>query len=93
MSPDLAVVPDFESIHADLFPKGLAYLRRFVGADEAEDLAQEVFIRVHQGLPGFRGESRLSTWVHQIATHLALDRMRSAPQLATVEQRVQSFLP
>ncbi len=32
----------------------------------AEDLAQEVFLRIHRGLPYFRGEARLSTWVFRI---------------------------
>jgi RNA polymerase sigma-70 factor (ECF subfamily) len=33
----------------------------------AEDLAQEVFLRVYRGLPYFRGEARLSTWIYRIA--------------------------
>src|SRR5579864_8054125 len=32
----------------------------------AEDLAQDVFLRVHRGLPYFRGEARLSTWIYRI---------------------------
>src|SRR5439155_8458917 len=31
----------------------------------AEDLAQDVFLRVHRGLPYFRGEARLSTWIYR----------------------------
>jgi RNA polymerase sigma-70 factor (ECF subfamily) len=50
--------------------KGMVFalLGRMV-ADRAlvEDLAQEVFLRVYQGLSGFRGESRLSTWIYRIA--------------------------
>jgi RNA polymerase sigma-70 factor (ECF subfamily) len=36
----------------------------------AEDLAQEVFLRVHKGLPYFRGEARLSTWIYKIVLNL-----------------------
>src|SRR3954470_7143840 len=32
----------------------------------AEDLAQDVFLRVHRGLPYFRGDARLSTWIYRI---------------------------
>src|SRR5688572_24784460 len=32
----------------------------------AEDLAQDVFLRVHRGIPYFRGEARLSTWIYRI---------------------------
>ncbi len=35
--------------------------------EEALDTTQEVFLRVWRGLPGFRGEAKLSTWVFQIA--------------------------
>src|SRR5206468_4249295 len=35
--------------------------------EDAEDVVQEVFLAAFQGLPGYRGESRLSTWLHRIA--------------------------
>src|SRR5438128_402021 len=36
----------------------------------AEDLAQEVFLRIHRGLPYFRGEARLSTWIYRIVVNV-----------------------
>src|SRR5712691_3888646 len=36
----------------------------------AEDLSQEVFLRIHRGLPYFRGEARLSTWIYRIVANL-----------------------
>jgi RNA polymerase sigma-70 factor (ECF subfamily) len=51
--------------------------------ERAEDLAQEVFLRVHRGLPYFRGEARLSTWIYRIRTE-SLDAVRDgedAPRL------------
>ena len=36
----------------------------------ADDLAQEVFLRVHRGLPYFRGEARLSTWIYRIVANV-----------------------
>jgi len=69
---------DFEALHAEYHDRVRSHLRRFVNEAEAEDLTQEVFLKVHQKLPGFRGESKLSTWIFQIATHAALDRLRSA---------------
>ncbi|MBX7114092.1 MAG: RNA polymerase sigma factor [Myxococcaceae bacterium] len=38
---------------------------------DAEDAVQECFVGVHQALPRFRGESRLSTWVYRIALRSA----------------------
>ena len=46
----------------------------------AEDLAQDVFLRVHRGLSYFRGEARLSTWIYRIvATVCAQDQGRTSP--------------
>jgi RNA polymerase sigma-70 factor, ECF subfamily len=44
--------------------------------DAAWDVAQEAFLRVHQHLADFKGESSFSTWVLRIATHLAIDTVR-----------------
>ncbi|HNX94082.1 MAG TPA: RNA polymerase sigma factor [Holophaga sp.] len=76
----------FDALHADLRPKVVNYLARFVGQGEAEDLAQDVFIRVHQGMDGFRAQAKLSTWVFQIATNAALDRLKSASHRASQAQ-------
>jgi len=38
----------------------------------AEDLAQDVFLRIHRGLPYFRGEARLSTWIYRIVANAVL---------------------
>lgn len=44
---------------------------------EAEDVAQEVFIQVYQNIKGFRGDAKLSTWLYRIAVSKALDFERS----------------
>src|SRR5438128_9703904 len=38
----------------------------------SEDLAQDVFLRIHRGLPYFRGEARLSTWIYRIVANVCL---------------------
>jgi RNA polymerase sigma-70 factor (ECF subfamily) len=42
---------------------------------QAEDLSQEVFIRVYRGLDGFRGQSRLSSWIWRIAYRVCLSEI------------------
>jgi len=46
-------------------------------AEDAEDLAQEVFIQVFRSIDQFKGESKLSTWIYRIATTKSLDFLRS----------------
>jgi RNA polymerase sigma-70 factor, ECF subfamily len=38
----------------------------------ADDLAQDVFLKVHRGLPYFRGEARLSTWIFRIVQNVCV---------------------
>lgn len=45
--------------------------------DEAECILQDTFLKVFEKLSEFRQESRLGTWIHRIATNVALMRMRS----------------
>ncbi len=50
--------------------------------EDASDLAQEVFIRVHRALPRFAGRSQLRTWLYRITVNLCLDfknRVRLVP--------------
>src|SRR3954464_7904377 len=40
---------------------------------QADDLAQEVFLKVHRGLPYFRGDARLSTWIYRIVANVCTE--------------------
>ncbi len=54
-----------------------AYIYRMVTLrQDAEDLLQDVLVRVIEGLPQFRGEARFKTWLFGIATHACLDHLR-----------------
>lgn len=62
----------------------LTYQRRVYGLvfrmlgrrDEAEDLAQEVFVQVFKAIDQFRGDSKLSTWIYRIAVNLCKNRTK-----------------
>jgi RNA polymerase sigma-70 factor (ECF subfamily) len=63
--------------------KGLVFAltaRSVANRARAEEIAQDVFLRIHKGLPHFRGEARLSTWIFRIVTN-CLSQER--PDLAT----------
>jgi len=44
--------------------------RTIADRSRTEDLAQDVFLRIHRGLPYFRGEARLSTWIYRIVINV-----------------------
>ncbi len=66
-------------------------LVRLVGETEADDLTQEVFVRVTRALPEFRGEASISTWILRIARGVGLDHLRSRRHHE--QQRTVSLTP
>lgn len=69
---------NFDEIYQAFWPKIHRYVTRLVGSQDAEDLTQEIFIKVGQSLDTFRNKSQLSTWIYRIATNAAIDRIRSS---------------
>jgi RNA polymerase sigma-70 factor (ECF subfamily) len=67
----------FAAVHEKHRPEILRFLSRLAGEHEAEDLAQEVFLKVERGLGGFRGDSGIRSWIFQVARNTAIDRLRS----------------
>src|SRR5881398_838452 len=54
------------------------YVLRLVGDRTlAEDLTQEVFLRVYQGLPRFSSRSKFTTWLFQVTKNRVLDELRA----------------
>jgi len=54
--------------------------------DEAEDVAQEVFVQVFKAIETFRGDSKLSTWIYRIAVNLSKNRVKYNSRRHTSEQ-------
>src|SRR5437764_7721671 len=55
-----------------------------------EDLAQDVFLRIHRGLPYFRGEARLSTWIYRIVANVCVqDHWRPQPPMPLDDGRAR----
>jgi RNA polymerase sigma-70 factor (ECF subfamily) len=71
--------PSFEDIYTSYEKPLYNFVLRMVkDTQTAEDLIQEVFIKIHQNLKKFRGNSSLSTWIYKIATNTYLDYFRSS---------------
>ncbi|HWM85355.1 MAG TPA: RNA polymerase sigma factor [Kofleriaceae bacterium] len=73
--------PDFEQVYADCHRHVFALCRNLLGSSaDAQDAMQDTFLAVAHGLPRFRGESSVRTWVHRIAVRVALKlRARRRP--------------
>src|SRR5437764_7279994 len=62
---------------------------------EAEDVAQEAYLRIFRGLAGFREEARFETWVHRIVTNCAISMMKRRGRFGdlTVDDAVEVPVP
>jgi RNA polymerase sigma-70 factor (ECF subfamily) len=59
--------------------------RTVIDRSRAEDLAQDVFLRIHRGLPYFRGEARLSTWIYRIVANVCLQEQSRPPRAVSLD--------
>ena len=90
----------FNQIVSDYSERLYWHVRRMVASHEdADDLLQEIYLKIWNALPSFRGEAQLYTWVWRIATnetlnHLRKERVRAMLRMSTVdrimEQRVEA---
>jgi len=72
----------------------VAVMNHLVGnAEEAEDLAQEVFLRVYRARKKYRPKSKFSTWLFTIANNLALNSLRSKQRKPVVPLSVHESGP
>jgi RNA polymerase sigma-70 factor (ECF subfamily) len=65
---------------------------RLVGdRQEAEDVAQDAYLRVFRSLDGFRGEARFETWLYRIVTNAALNHLRRRGRFGDLAAEPEDF--
>ncbi len=70
------------------------YVLRLVGDRAlAEDLTQEVFLRVYQGLPGFSLRSKFTTWLFQVTKNRVLDELRAVERRPRAVVDIEDVAP
>ncbi|GAA4766728.1 MULTISPECIES: RNA polymerase sigma factor [Flavobacterium] len=76
----------FKQIYTDYSQKVHRLCLGYTGDSmQADDLMQEVFIKVWENLPKFRGESQVSTWLYRIAVNTCLLHLRDAKKNTKVD--------
>jgi len=64
------------------------------GHDDAEDLAQEAFVRAYHALPKFRAESGFYTWLYRITINLCLNHLRTRRLRSYIGlERIEPVMP
>jgi RNA polymerase sigma-70 factor, ECF subfamily len=67
---------NYHEIYDSYYQKIQRYLARIVGHDEAEDISQEVFIKINKSLDTLQDENKLSYWIYRVALNAARDHIR-----------------
>lgn len=74
----MSMMPDSQNIWSEVQSGLQSFIaKRVVDEAAAEDLSQEVFVRMQRGLSGLKKESRLVPWIYQIARHAIIDYYRA----------------
>ncbi len=72
----------FERVYREHVDRVYALCTRMLGDRVvAEEVTQDVFVRVWDKLPGFRGDAAFSTWLHRVTVNVVLTRRKSASTL------------
>ena len=85
----------FNEIVKDYSERVYWHVRRFVNSHEdADDLVQDIFLKIWTALPSFRGEAQLFTWVYRIATNETLnwlrrEKVRAALRFASIDSEME----
>ena len=67
----------FERLYRAHLPRVHGLVRRMTGGRDADELTQDVFVRVWQKLATFRRESAFGTWLHRLAANVVIERFRT----------------
>ena len=77
----------FEALYGRTSDRVFAVCLRMSGdADRATELVQDVFVRVWQKLPGFRGDSQFTTWLHRLTVNVVQNIIRNRLKQANEEK-------
>jgi len=67
----------FEALYRTHLPRVNSLVRRMTAGRDADELTQDVFVRVWQKLGTFRGDSSFGTWLHRLAVNVVIERFRT----------------
>ncbi len=83
----------FERLVREFGDRIYRFVKRLAGERAAEDLTQEVFIRVHRSIGTYRPEGRFESWLFTIASNLCIDQARRRRPEAAMSELDEDLAP
>ncbi len=82
-----------EALYHQFKRRVFGLVTRIVGPGDAEEVAQDVFVRIFRGLPRFRGDSALGTWIYRLSVNAALTHATKRGRRRHVGDEALQYLP
>ena len=82
----------FEQLYRAHLPRVNSLVRRMTAGRDADELTQDVFVRVWQKLGTFRGDSSFATWLHRLAVNVVIERFRDSQALIEHGEHVAALM-
>ena len=67
----------FEELYRAHLPRVHSLVRRMTAGHDADEITQDVFVRLWQKIGSFRGDASFSTWLHRLAVNVVIERFRT----------------
>jgi len=83
---------DFNQVYTDHKEFVWRLVSRYANSrQDREDLFQEVFLKVHRALPGFRGQASIQTWLYRITVNTSLSFLKKRNSYKKLKEVLSSF--
>src|SRR5690349_15559984 len=69
--------PSFDELVRDHGGRIRQIARRYADPGSVDDLVQDILVRIWRSLPGFRGDSRIESWIYRIALNASMSGIRN----------------
>ena len=68
---------EFSRVYVEYHPRILAYASKLIGREEADDVTQEIFVKISRSLGALSDSSKLASWIYAIAINTIRDAVRA----------------
>lgn len=80
---------EFSTVYSKYHNKVTRHVSELLHNNDIDDVVQEIFLKIEKALPGFKGESKLSTWIHRITINHCIDIQRKLKRKLLIQQYEQ----
>jgi RNA polymerase sigma-70 factor (ECF subfamily) len=85
--------PDFEQLVRQHGPRIRRIARRYAAGDAADDLVQDILVRLWRSFPSFRSEAKVETWIYRVALNASMTHVKDSMRERAKEAAIAACAP